>query len=392
VVFGLEGPLKSDYRRFNIEGLAPGDDYGAMNQALTRRYARIKRGEVPLPDVLLIDGGAGQLAEAIKVIETLEIPGVTLIGVAKGSDRRAGQERLFLAGQDVPTILPADSSALHLIQRIRDEAHRFAITGHRQRRGKARRESILEGVPGLGPAPSARAPEAIRRAARRDTSQRGRFNQGARHQPQARGAHFRDAARRMSFPIANWLTLARIAMIPLVVLFFFTPQHWADTLAAIIFIAAAITDSLDGYLARRLGQTSALGAFLDPVADKLMVSTALILLVTQEPPSLELVRFNPHLLITLTAAVIVGREITISALREWMAEVGARGKVAVSILGKLKTIFQMTGLSLMLFRGPVWGLPLYELGVYCLVAAAVLTLWSMIAYLRAAWPELMRST
>jgi excinuclease ABC subunit C len=151
VVFGPEGPLKSDYRRFNIEGLAPGDDYGAMNQALTRRYARIKRGEVPLPDVLLIDGGAGQLAEAIKVIESLEIRDVTLIGVAKGSDRRAGQERLFLAGQDVPTILPADSSALHLIQRIRDEAHRFAITGHRQRRGKARRESILEGLPGLGP-------------------------------------------------------------------------------------------------------------------------------------------------------------------------------------------------------------------------------------------------
>jgi CDP-diacylglycerol--glycerol-3-phosphate 3-phosphatidyltransferase len=195
----------------------------------------------------------------------------------------------------------------------------------------------------------------------------------------------------MSFPIANWLTVARIAMIPLVVVFFFMPQPWADPLAAIIFIAAAITDSLDGYLARRLGQTSALGAFLDPVADKLMVSTALILLVTQEPPSLELIRFNPHLLITLTAAVIVGREITISALREWMAEMGARGKVAVSILGKLKTIFQMTGLSLMLFRGPVWGLPIYEVGVYCLVAAAILTLWSMVGYLRAAWPDLMRS-
>jgi excinuclease ABC subunit C len=151
VVFGPEGPLKSDYRRFNIEGLAPGDDYGAMNQALTRRYARIKRGEVAMPDVLLIDGGPGQLSEAIKVMQTLEITDVTLIGVAKGSDRRAGQERLFLAGEEVPTILPADSSALHLIQRIRDEAHRFAITGHRQRRGKTRRESVLEAVPGLGP-------------------------------------------------------------------------------------------------------------------------------------------------------------------------------------------------------------------------------------------------
>jgi CDP-diacylglycerol--glycerol-3-phosphate 3-phosphatidyltransferase len=196
----------------------------------------------------------------------------------------------------------------------------------------------------------------------------------------------------MSFPIANWLTLARIAMIPLVIVFFYVPQHWADSLAASIFIAAALTDSLDGYLARRLKQTSALGAFLDPVADKLMVSTALILLVTQDRPELEAIRFKPHLLITLTAAIIVGREITISALREWMAEMGARGKVAVSVLGKLKTIFQMTGLSLMLFRTSLFGLPVYEMGVYCLMAAAVLTLWSMVQYLRAAWPDLMRST
>jgi excinuclease ABC subunit C len=151
VVFGPQGPLKSDYRRFNIEGLAPGDDYGALRQALTRRYARIKKGEVPLPDVLLIDGGPGQLAEAVKVIEELQIEGVSLAGVAKGADRRPGQERLFLARREHPTILPADSPALHLIQRIRDEAHRFAITGHRQRRAKARRESILETVPGLGP-------------------------------------------------------------------------------------------------------------------------------------------------------------------------------------------------------------------------------------------------
>jgi excinuclease ABC subunit C len=151
VVFGPQGPLKSDYRRFNIEGLAPGDDYGALRQALTRRYARIKKGEVPLPDVLLIDGGPGQLAEAVKVIEELQIEGVSLAGVAKGADRRPGQERLFLARQEHPIILPADSPALHLIQRIRDEAHRFAITGHRQRRAKARRESILETVPGLGP-------------------------------------------------------------------------------------------------------------------------------------------------------------------------------------------------------------------------------------------------
>lgn len=195
----------------------------------------------------------------------------------------------------------------------------------------------------------------------------------------------------VSFPIANVLTLARIAMIPLVVILFYAPQPWSNPAAAIVFILAAITDSLDGYLARKLGQTSALGAFLDPVADKLMVVVALVLLVSHDPPQLKLFEFNPQTLITLTAAVIVGREITISALREWMAEVGARAKVAVSGIGKLKTIFQMTGLSMMLFRSDVWFLPAFELGVYCLVAAAALTLWSMVVYMRAAWPDLMRS-
>jgi CDP-diacylglycerol--glycerol-3-phosphate 3-phosphatidyltransferase len=194
----------------------------------------------------------------------------------------------------------------------------------------------------------------------------------------------------VSFPIANVLTVVRILMIPLVVILFYAPFAWSNPSAAIVFILAALTDSLDGYLARKLGQTSALGAFLDPVADKLMVVTALVLLVSYDPPMLELVVYDPHVLITLTAAVIVGREITISALREWMAEMGARGKVAVSSIGKWKTGFQMTGLSLMLFRSDVWILPAFELGVYCLVAAAALTLWSMIVYLKAAWPELTR--
>ena len=151
VVFGPSGPLKTDYRRFNIEGIEPGDDYGAMRQALTRRYSRIKKGEVPMPDLLLIDGGPGQLAQAIDVLNELEITSVSVASVAKGADRKPGQERLFLAHHELPTILPPDSPALHLIQRIRDEAHRFAIAGHRQRRAKARRESILETVPGLGP-------------------------------------------------------------------------------------------------------------------------------------------------------------------------------------------------------------------------------------------------
>jgi excinuclease ABC subunit C len=151
VVFGVEGPLKSDYRRFNIAGITPGDDYAAMYQALTRRYKRVRDGETPKPDVLLIDGGKGQLAEAAKVIGELGVTGITLIGVAKGADRRPGQEQLFLLGRETPTILRPDSGALHLIQRVRDEAHRFAIAGHRRKRAKRHNQSILETIPGLGP-------------------------------------------------------------------------------------------------------------------------------------------------------------------------------------------------------------------------------------------------
>jgi excinuclease ABC subunit C len=151
VVFGVEGALKNDYRRFNISGIAPGDDYAAMHQALTRRYKRVRDGEITAPDVLLIDGGKGQLAAAARVLDELQIKGITLIGVAKGADRRAGQEQLFLRGQETPMILPPDSSALHLIQRVRDEAHRFAIAGHRRKRAKRHSQSILETIPGLGP-------------------------------------------------------------------------------------------------------------------------------------------------------------------------------------------------------------------------------------------------
>jgi len=151
VVFGVEGPMKSDYRRFNISGITPGDDYAAMYQALTRRYKRVRDGEITAPDVLLIDGGKGQLAEAARVIDELGVQGITLIGVAKGADRRPGQEQLFLLGRDTPTILPPDSTALHLIQRVRDEAHRFAISGHRRKRAKRHNQSILEAIPGLGP-------------------------------------------------------------------------------------------------------------------------------------------------------------------------------------------------------------------------------------------------
>jgi excinuclease ABC subunit C len=151
VVMDTQGPVKSDYRRFNIEDITPGDDYAAMRQALTRRYTRLKKGEGKLPDILFIDGGKGQLSQAEAVLEELQINGVMLVGVAKGPARKAGQEVLVLSGQEAPIILPSDSPALHVVQQVRDEAHRFAITGHRQRRAKARNTSVLEGISGLGP-------------------------------------------------------------------------------------------------------------------------------------------------------------------------------------------------------------------------------------------------
>jgi excinuclease ABC subunit C len=151
VVFNQAGALKSDYRRFNLTPDSAGDDYAAMGEALRRRYQRIKKGEVPMPDVLFVDGGKGQLAEALTVLDQLELDWLQVVAVAKGRSRRPGMEQLFLAGQNTPTILPSDSPALLLIQQIRDEAHRFAITGHRQRRAKARRTSLLEEIPGLGP-------------------------------------------------------------------------------------------------------------------------------------------------------------------------------------------------------------------------------------------------
>ncbi|WP_331346899.1 excinuclease ABC subunit UvrC [Cellvibrio sp. UBA7661] len=150
VVFDTNGPLKSDYRRFNIEGITPGDDYAAMEQALTRRYTRLQNGEGKLPDILLIDGGKGQLGKAIEVLAELGVQDVLLIGVAKGSTRKAGFETLFDGETGAEIVLPGDSPALHLIQHIRDESHRFAITGHKQRRDKKRKTSSLEDIPGIG--------------------------------------------------------------------------------------------------------------------------------------------------------------------------------------------------------------------------------------------------
>jgi CDP-diacylglycerol---glycerol-3-phosphate 3-phosphatidyltransferase len=182
----------------------------------------------------------------------------------------------------------------------------------------------------------------------------------------------------MAWTLPNILTWLRIVAIPLVVALFYMPYHWADRAAGLLFAAAAITDSLDGYFARRMGLTTRLGAFLDPVADKLIVAVALVLLVSKDA--------RPVLV--LTASVIIGREIAVSALREWMAELGQRTKVAVSPLGKHKTILQMVGLSMLLFRYPLFGLDIYRIGLWLTVLAAVLTLSTMISYLRAAWPTL----
>jgi CDP-diacylglycerol---glycerol-3-phosphate 3-phosphatidyltransferase len=186
------------------------------------------------------------------------------------------------------------------------------------------------------------------------------------------------AVRPTPWTVPNILTWIRIAAIPLVILAFYAPYHWANLAACVVFAAAGITDTLDGYLARKLGQITRLGAFLDPVADKLIVATALVLLVSKDPT----------VLTVLMAVVIIGREIAISALREWMAELGQRRKVAVSVLGKYKTIFQVVGLAMMFYRSDLLGLPIYRIGMGLTVLAAILTLVSMVAYMRAAWPDL----
>jgi len=318
-----------------------------MHQALTRRYRRLKAGEAPLPDVLFIDGGRGQVQQARDVLAALGIDGVTLVGVAKGPDRKPGYETLYLSGPDTETILPADSRALHLIQQIRDEAHRFAITGHRQRRQRRRTTSPLEAIPGLGP-------------------------------------KRRQQLLKQAINLPNKLTLLRIGLIPLFVLLFYVPlfgwnnvvltvlfflisiTDWFDGYLArrVLFFLISITDWFDGYLARRLRQQSDLGAFLDPVADKLVVTIVLVLLVSK----------HPGWLLALPTVM--------------MAHVGDEAKVAVSIIGKFKTATQMLAIGFLLYEQPIGDFPVLEIGYVLLYVAAFLTLWSMMVYLQAAWPSL----
>jgi len=191
----------------------------------------------------------------------------------------------------------------------------------------------------------------------------------------------------MKLTVPTMFTLLRILMIPVLVLVFYLPYQWTNFASAAVFGLAALTDWLDGWIARRYHQYSAFGAFLDPVADKLMVATALFLIVQGHP--------TPWM--AFWAAVIVGREIAVSALREWMAELGQRAKVGVAAFGKIKTVVQMVALLCLLYsvtpekpqRPAAWlGEPIFHLGDWLLAAAALLTLWSGFAYLRAAWPVL----
>lgn len=180
----------------------------------------------------------------------------------------------------------------------------------------------------------------------------------------------------MILNIPNMLTMLRIMLIPVFVGVFYVPAAWANVACTALLAVAALTDWLDGFLARRMHQTSRFGAFLDPVADKLMVAVVLVLLV----------QADPRALVAIPATIIIGREIAVSALREFMATVGERAKVAVVMIGKIKTVGQMIALLMMVYRTDIGPLPTYEIGFYLLYAAAALTLWSMVVYLRAAWP------
>ena len=183
----------------------------------------------------------------------------------------------------------------------------------------------------------------------------------------------------MKLNLANILTLFRIAAIPVVVICFYSPIPNARPIAAIIFGIAAITDMIDGWVARKYGQTSRFGEFLDPVADKLMVSIVLVMLVQAQAGWFE----------DIIAMIIIGREITISALREWMATIGERTNVKVDVTGKIKTTLQMFGIAFMVYKNPFYGIDVYAVGFVLLVAAAIMTVWSMFIYLRAAWPFIM---
>jgi CDP-diacylglycerol--glycerol-3-phosphate 3-phosphatidyltransferase len=182
----------------------------------------------------------------------------------------------------------------------------------------------------------------------------------------------------MTITVPTMLTLLRIALVPVLVLFFYLPYDWSNLACTVVFVLAAVTDIADGYIARKTGQMSRFGEFLDPVADKIMVATALILLVQRQE--------TYQVIFAISAAIIVGRELTISALREWMSEIGEQALLKVSGIGKLKTIFQMTAIGFLFYHENMGWIPIALIGELLLYTAAALTLWSMWVYLKAAWP------
>ncbi len=184
----------------------------------------------------------------------------------------------------------------------------------------------------------------------------------------------------MTLTLPTALTFFRILLIPIFVVVFYLPLSWANFGAALIYTIASVTDWLDGYLARRMNQESPFGAFLDPVADKLMVVVAIVLLVEA----------NPTPLIAIPSIIIISREITVSALREWMAELGSRATVEVSQVGKIKTVVQLVSLIFLIYGESLFGIPLFEMGIFAFYIAAFLTLYSMYIYLKAAWPVILK--
>ncbi len=186
----------------------------------------------------------------------------------------------------------------------------------------------------------------------------------------------------MTKQLPNTLTVLRVLLIPVMILFFYLPFEWSRYISCWVFVVASITDFLDGYFARKHQSHSKFGAFLDPVADKLTVTTALVILLQD----------NPSVWMMIATAIIIGREITISALREWMAELGERAAVNVAMVGKVKTVFQMMAIGFLLYKTNLWFIPVYPIGLILLYIAATLTLWSMCVYLKAAWPMMKENT
>ena len=315
VVYQGNGMKKADYRRFNIRNIEPGDDYAAMRQAVSRRYERVAGGESMAPDLILIDGGKGQVACAHAALAELGLGELAMIGVAKGEGRKPGLETLVFPDAREPLQLSAEHPALHLIQEY-SATKRIALPSPAIGHGAARHAGLQSlKICRASVQPAARLWSRVLAAWPVSLQHRRtnwpKFPESAGDRPKRYSQPYTEP---MPFNLPILLTWLRIVAIPLLIAVYYLPAGWVagherDVAATSLFIAAAVTDWADGFLARRLNQTSAFGAFLDPVADKLMVAAALIVLV-------QLGRAD-----AIVAAIIIGREITISALREWMARI-----------------------------------------------------------------------